>query len=77
MGIISDCLHFKIKLKTKIYLYDNSTTQKCPNKTFQTFLFEDFFNDTSGAPGAANIYANFTKHLKRSYWDSLGLGETD
>ncbi len=26
----------------KIYLYVNSTTQRCPNKIFKTFLIEDF-----------------------------------
>jgi hypothetical protein len=29
---------FKVNLKKKIYLYVNSTTQRCPNKTFRTFL---------------------------------------
>jgi hypothetical protein len=29
MGTISDCLHLKVNLKAKIYLYVNSTTQKC------------------------------------------------
>jgi hypothetical protein len=30
--------------------------------------------DTSGAPGLANISANFRKNLKRSKWNTLGLG---
>jgi hypothetical protein len=30
--------------------------------------------DTSGAPRLSNISANFQKKLKRSYWDTLGLG---
>jgi hypothetical protein len=70
MGTIYDCLHFKVNLKKKIYLYVNSTTHRCPNKISETFLIEDFFpfatgvNDTSGAPGAANIAAKFLKYLK-------------
>ena len=28
----------------KMYLYVNSTTQRCPNKIFKTFLIEDFFH---------------------------------
>ncbi len=30
--------------------------------------------DTGGAHWLANISANFRKNLKRSYWDTLGLG---
>jgi hypothetical protein len=30
--------------------------------------------DTGGAPLLANISMNFRKNLKRSYWDTLGLG---
>ena len=30
--------------------------------------------DTGGAPLLANISVNFRKHLKRSKWDTLGLG---
>ncbi len=46
MGTISDCLlvHRKVNLRKKIYLYVNSTTQRCPNKIFKTFLIEDFFH---------------------------------
>jgi hypothetical protein len=40
---ISDCLHLKVNLTEKIYLYVNSTTQRCPNKIIKTFLVEDFF----------------------------------
>jgi hypothetical protein len=30
--------------------------------------------DTGGAPLLTNISANFRKNLKRSEWDTLGLG---
>jgi len=42
MGTISDCLHLKVNMKKKVYLYVNSTIQRCPNKIFKTFLFGDF-----------------------------------
>jgi hypothetical protein len=42
------------ELEEKLYLFVNSTTQKCSNKIFKTFLFEDCFHlppiDTGGAP---------------------------
>ena len=30
--------------------------------------------DIGGQPLAANIFANFRKNSKRSFWDTLGLG---
>jgi hypothetical protein len=33
-----------VNLKAKIYIYVNSTTQRCPNKIIKIFLLEDFFN---------------------------------
>ncbi len=44
METISGCLQLKVNLKKKICLYVNSTTQRCPNKIFKTFLIEDFFH---------------------------------
>ncbi len=70
MGTISDCCwQLKVSLKEKMYLYANSTTQRCPKKIKKTFLIEDFFhlvNDTSGEPLAVNISANFQQNLKQS-----------
>ncbi len=37
----SDCLHLKVNLKDKFYLYYNSTTQRCSNKIIKAFLVED------------------------------------
>jgi hypothetical protein len=31
-----------VNLKEKIYLYANSTTQRCPKEIMKTFLIEDF-----------------------------------
>ncbi len=57
----------------------NSTTQRCPNKIFKTFLVEDFsicrrcLYDTGFAHWAANIFKNFWKN-----WTALmGFGEID
>jgi hypothetical protein len=71
IGTISGCRYLKVNLKAKIYIYVNSTIQRCPNKIIKIFLIEDFFsfaagvNDTGGQPWAANISANFRKNSKR------------
>jgi hypothetical protein len=45
-----------MNLKEKIYLYANSSNQRCPKEIMQIFQIEDVFpfatgvNDTSGAP---------------------------
>jgi hypothetical protein len=44
-----------MNLKKKIYLYANSTNQRCPKEIMKIFLIEDFFHlplvdDTGGAP---------------------------
>ncbi len=44
MRTISGCRHFKVNLKAKIYIYVNSTSQRCPNKIIKIFLLEDFFH---------------------------------
>jgi hypothetical protein len=43
MGLISCCRYLKVNLKAKMYIYDNSTIQRCPNKIIKIFLIEDFF----------------------------------
>jgi len=42
MATISGCRQLKVNLKAKIYLYVNSTTQRCPNKIIKIFLLENF-----------------------------------
>ncbi len=56
----------------KIYLYANSTSQRCPvqkkSKKFSDWRFFPFatgVNDIGGKPWAANISANFRKNSKR------------
>ncbi len=44
MGTISSCWHLEVNLKAKLYLYVNSTSQRCPNKIIKIFLTKDFFH---------------------------------
>ncbi len=44
MGTISGCWDLKMNLKAKMYLYVNSTSQRCPNNIIETFMIEDFFH---------------------------------
>ncbi len=76
IGTISDCWHLKMNLKENIYMYVNSTTQRCSKKIIKTFLTEDLFplplvpiSTPVGALWAANI-------SKRPYGIHRGLGET-
>jgi hypothetical protein len=43
MGTIPDCWNLKVNLKKQIYLYVDSTTQKCSKKC-KHFLIEDIFD---------------------------------
>ncbi len=71
MGTISGCRYLKVNLKAKIYIYVNSTIQRCPNKIIKNFSDRRFFsfangvNDNGSEPWSANISANFRKNLKR------------
>ncbi len=38
MGLISGCRYLKVNLKAKMYMYVNSTIQRCPNKIIKIFL---------------------------------------
>jgi hypothetical protein len=55
------------ELEGKIFIYANSTTQRCPKEIMKTFLIEDFLQ-------IANISANFQKTLNRPQWYNQGLG---
>jgi hypothetical protein len=44
VGTLSNFWHLKVNLKEIIYLYVNSTTQRCPNKIIKTFLIKEFFH---------------------------------
>jgi hypothetical protein len=83
MATISGCRHLKVKLKAKIYIYVNSTTQRCPNKIIKIFRLEGFFHlpPVSTTP-VANLELrisprNFEK-IRNGPNDIIrGLGETD
>jgi hypothetical protein len=42
MATLSGCRHLKVNLRAKIFIYVNSTTQRCPNKMIKIFLLEGF-----------------------------------
>jgi hypothetical protein len=44
MGTICDCLHLKVYLKKKNYLYVNPLPKGVQIQMFKTFLIEDFFH---------------------------------
>ncbi len=44
METISGCRLLKVNLEAKIYIYVNSTTQRCPNKIIKIFLIKIFFH---------------------------------
>ncbi len=44
METISGCRYIKVNLKAKIYIYINSTTERCPNTIIKIFPIEDFFH---------------------------------
>ncbi len=57
METIADFLHPEVNKKAKIYLLVKSTTQRCPNKIFKTFLSEDFF--------ICHWWCNITENIER------------
>ncbi len=83
MGTISGCWDLKVNLKAKIYMYVNSTSQRCPNKIFRIFLIEDFFHlpPVSTTPVVhleLRISPQIFEKIRNGPTRTLrGLGETD
>jgi hypothetical protein len=83
MATISGCRQLKVNLKAKIYIYVNSTTQRCPNKIIKIFLLESFCHlPPVSLPPAANLEQRispriFEKIRNSPYVIIRGLGETD
>jgi hypothetical protein len=88
MATISGCRHLTVNLKAKIYIYVNSTTQRCPNKFIKIFLFEGFFHlpPVSLTPVALTPVANLELRISPRIFEKIrngpngiirGLGETD
>jgi hypothetical protein len=80
MGTISGCRHLKLNLKAKIYIYVNSTTQRCPNKIIKIFQLEDL------PPVSTTPVANLELQISPQIFEKIrngpigiirGLGETD
>ncbi len=72
-----------MNLKAKIYIYVNSTIQRCPNAIIKIFLIEDFFHlpPVSMTP-VVNLELRispqiFEKILNGPNGIRRGLGETD
>ncbi len=72
-----------MKLKAKIYIYVNSTIQRCRNKIIKIFLTEDFFHlPPVAATPVVNLELRISprifKKIRNGPSDILrGLGETD
>jgi hypothetical protein len=65
----------QVNLKAKLFMYVNSTTQRCPNKIIKIFLIEDFFHLP---PPAVHLELRISPRiLNRPYGILRGLGETD
>ena len=72
-----------MNLKKKIYLYANSTTQRCPKEIIKIFQIEDFFYlpPVSLAP-VANLELRITPRILEKIWNDpngiiRGLEKTD
>jgi len=68
-----------MNLKEKIYVYANSTTQRCPNKIIKIFLLEGFFHlpPVSLTP-VANLELQIFEKIRNGPNGIIrGLGETD
>ena len=83
MATISGCRQLKVTLKAKIYIYFNSTTQRCPNKIIKIFLLESFCHlpPVSLTP-VANLELRISPRIFEKIRNSAnviirGLGETD
>ncbi len=82
LGTISDCLHLKVNLKKKIYLYGNSTTQRCPSKIFKTFLTKDFLHLPPVSTTVVHLELKISPHIFEKIRNGpngivTGLWETD
>jgi hypothetical protein len=68
-----------VNLKAKIYMYVNSTTQRCPNKIIKIFLLKGFFHlpPVSLTPVANLELRIFEKIRNDPNFIIRGLGETD
>jgi len=83
IGTISGCRNQKVNLKSKLYIYVSSTTQRWPNKMIKIFQIEDFFHlpPVSLTP-VANLELRISPRIFEKIRNGLtgilwGWGETD
>jgi hypothetical protein len=77
MGTISDCLHLKVNLKDKIYVYVNPKASKKIIKILRLFLFSTGVNDALLHLELRISPRIFEKILHGPNRILMGLGETD
>jgi hypothetical protein len=80
---MSGCRYLKVNLKAKIYLYVNSTIQRCPNKIIKIFLILDFLYLP---PVSTTLVVNLKLQISPRIFEKIrngpngilwGRGETD
>ncbi len=74
LATISGCRHLKVNLKAKIYIYVNSTTQRCPNKIIKIFLLEGFFHLP---PVSLTPVANIELRISPRIFEKIRNGPND
>ncbi len=68
MGLISGCRYLKVKLKAKMYIYVNSTFQRCPNKIIIFFFLIVFALGGSPTPHPISSRPHFVCKLLKFFW---------
>jgi hypothetical protein len=71
MATMSGCRHLKVNLKAKIYIYVNSTIQRCPNKIIKIFLLEGFFHLP---PVSLTLVANLELQISPRIFEKIRNG---
>ncbi len=64
----------KVNLKEIIYLYVNSTTQRCPNKRIKTFLIVDFFHLLLSTTTVVHIELQISQRILRKKIKTTVMG---
>jgi hypothetical protein len=59
-----------VNLKAKIYIYVNSTIERCSNKIIKIFLIEDFFHLP---PVSATPVVNLELRILRDFWKKFEM----
>ncbi len=77
MRLISGWGYLTVNLKAKIYIYVNSTIQRCSDKIIKIFLIEDFFHlpPVSATPVAntATRWSTLSCEYLRNFWKKFEM----